>query len=309
MAVKLIAATLALLLLCGCAEALGAVKEAAGLSKAPPAPEPPPSSQAELPRRAPDPWEGWPDSYGQPEHDWPESYEGFPPGYPPDSGLPGDYGLPEGYGWPEDDGNLPSPDAGDSPGMGDGLSTYYNGYLGLTVNIPEECYTDEDWYMERRAPAALTGSPEDSMSRELFDWEDNEEEGGYFLSLMDIDYYTADAGYGFYSLMLDYFPEMTEEEYFAFTEAFLEEDDGSTIYTVTGSDLVTLNGAEARHYTIALHDLEDAELAYTLEYFITPVRGIYVLQVLTYPPDSIEAMAISQRLAQEVCEFSELVNH
>lgn len=167
-----------------------------------------------------------------------------------------------------------------------GTATYYNGYLGLSVTVPD------GWNEEEVNARNLTGNPEDSRdlsSLDMYDYGD----GGYAIELMSIQNAGDSTLDDHAELMLyaDYYPQTDEDEYLGWMPDFIEEQtDGEYTYVLEDVGERSVNGRLYTRFLAKVSFWNDTEPYYE-EYYITMVNGMFFVAYINYWSGSEQSKA------------------
>lgn len=174
-------------------------------------------------------------------------------------------------------------------------ATYYNGYLGLAVTVPD------GWYEEEINAYNLTKNPRDSAdlySLDLYDYGD----GGYAIDLISMQNDTDSSADAHAELMLyaDYYPGTDEEEYLGWiSDYILDKADEEYYYEIEDIGGKTING---RRYTrfLAKVSFSDGSTPYYEEYYVSTVNGAFFVAYINYWSDSRRSKAAAYSALESV---------
>lgn len=160
-------------------------------------------------------------------------------------------------------------------------TTYYNGYLGLAVTVPN------GWYEEEINTYNLTENPLESadlFSLDMYDYGD----GGYAIELITLQNDPDSSADSHAELMLyaDYYPGIDEEEYLGWVSDYItDKTDGDYFYELEDISGQTING---RRYTrfLAKVSFSDGTTPYYEEYYMSTVNDTFFIAYINYWSDN-----------------------
>ncbi|MDL2273497.1 hypothetical protein LJC34_03005 [Oscillospiraceae bacterium OttesenSCG-928-G22] len=198
-----------------------------------------------------------------------------------------------------------APEETDKPSGDSGTpaaETYYNGFLGLSVEVPE------DWRIEDIDDTTMTATADESKDIDAFNSTDFGD-GGYGISLIDIwsrDESSDDDHVGLWLFVEDYRElEMEEEEYYNyFDESYGGESQNGFLSTLESREKVTVGGQQYVCFNYKVTHA-DNKSAYYSDYYVRPINGVYFVMNVTYWEDSAVGIKDAERAVEELVTFSE----